>query len=79
MFSPCSCQIPQRIAAHLLDAGADPNAPGRLKRAVGDGKVEIARLLLEARAHPDGSPALVSRASRADSRVKEFLSELFFA
>mmetsp|Transcript_59082 Transcript_59082/g.96419 ORF Transcript_59082/g.96419 Transcript_59082/m.96419 type:complete len:445 (+) Transcript_59082:39-1373(+) len=78
LHSSFSCAIhvgDPEIAAHLLDAGADPNAPGRLKRAVGDGKVEIARLLLEARAHPDGSPALVSRASRADSRVKESRSE----
>lgn len=53
------------IVGHLLDADADPNAQGRLKFAAMESQLEIARLLLEARAHPDGSRA--SRASRAST------------
>lgn len=54
-----------RIVGHLLDADADPNAQGRLRIAAMESQLEIARLLLEARAHPDGSRA--SRASRAST------------
>jgi hypothetical protein len=54
-----------RIVGHLLDADADPNAQGRLKFAAMESQLEIARLLLDARAHPDGSRA--SRAARAST------------
>lgn len=64
-FRAAHADNPQ-IVGHLLDAEADPNYLCRLDTAVNNRQLEIVRLLLEARAHPDGG-----RAASQDSGQEE--------